>query len=193
MDPVSLGLGVGAIMGYLYNQKNQERNFQQENSIPIQQVAAQYQPFNNPLMANKVACPPSYPAYNLPGIVQNKNYVNYANGLYNPNYRPNGSVYSNASSGLSANNQYTAEPVYSQGQPGPYQMYQIQPYQDQSQDQVMTLAPVPSYQQKLYQEQDRHNMYEINKINKYNQSTGLNQPFNQPQTNQKKKVKIFKI
>jgi tetratricopeptide (TPR) repeat protein len=73
-------LGGASIIGYLLNQRQRETNFAEENSVPLDMVADQYTPFNDPRFQNMVGCPGSYPVYNMPGIAtSNQGYINYMN------------------------------------------------------------------------------------------------------------------
>jgi len=171
------------VKSYLFAQKEKERNFQQENSIPVEQVAQQFQPFNNYGLGNKVSCPASYPVYNMPSISRDKNYVNYMNQLYNNN-KPIPNVYQGSTSGFQQ--QFTAPPISSIN---PYNMYQINGNQNNQQisngPQQISNQQInkPSHHQISMMNQQLHNQQQIANISAQNQRRSVESFRNNNQQN----------
>lgn len=125
---MELGILAGAsLIGYLVNQRQRETNFVEENSVPLDMVADQYKPFNDPQFQNLVGCTGSYPVYNEPSISQgNQGYINYMNQQLSPYAQGlnasqiNAQLAQNPTPGLPLNEQPNYIQAYGMNPPNPY-------------------------------------------------------------------------
>jgi hypothetical protein len=83
---IALLSGAG-LFGYLYNQQNRQKNFQNENSKGLQEESNKYPIFKGPEYSNIAGCPASYPGmYNSavmpPMQSMDPNYIKFMNDQY---------------------------------------------------------------------------------------------------------------